>query len=134
MTMNTAEAKGAIVYGVPIAGGQHLLVAGRFDDRLLILSSTRMAQILGRQLPDLSQPGAAASALNQIWRQYEGWLWTNGLDRAFGRLLATDRLIAKDVLAGLGGYGPRTLHLAAFNTDGQPVGGYSIRLEPGPGA
>lgn len=129
MTLGTEEAKGTIVYGVPIAGGQHLLVAGKWDDRLLILSTTRLATLLGKQLPDLSEPGAAAFVFNELWRQFEGHLWTSGLDRAFGRLLATDRLIADNVLAALGGEGPRMLHLAAFNADRLPVGGYSIRLE-----
>lgn len=130
MTLDTKEAKGTLEYGVPIAGGQHLLVAGIRDEKLLILPTTALAKLLGRELPDLSEPGTAAGLFNEFWQRFEGQLWSDGLDRALGRILDTDKLIANDVLGALGGEGARTLQLAAFDVGRQPVGGFSIRLEP----
>jgi hypothetical protein len=132
MTLGADEVKGAIRYGVPIAGGQHLFVAGKRDERLLILPTTRLANLLGERFPDLSEPGVAAALFNEVWEQFEAELWADGLDRALGNLLDTDELMTKNVLRALGGEGARTLQLAAFDGRRNAVGGYSVRLEPNP--
>jgi hypothetical protein len=130
VTLGADKAKAAILYGVPVAGGQHLFVAGKWDERLLILPTTRLANLLGEQLPDLSEPGVASGLFNELWRQFEGQLSMDGLDRALGRLLDTEALIAKDVLQAFASEVARTLQLAAFDKSRRAVGGYSIRLEP----
>lgn len=97
---------------------------------LLILPTAGLARLLGEQLPDLSEPGTAAVLFREYWGRFEGQIWIDGLDRAFERLLDTDQLIVDNVLSALGGEGARTLHLAAFDAERPPVGGFSIRLEP----
>jgi hypothetical protein len=74
---------------VPPRGGER-------EDRLLILPTTRLANLLGERLLDPSEPSVAARLLNELWGQFEQML-TDGLDRALGRLLDTEELIAKDV-------------------------------------
>jgi hypothetical protein len=132
VTLDTRQAKGAIEYGVPISGGSHLLVGVMRDDVLLTAPTTALARLLGEALPSLSVPGTAARLFGELAPRLEGRLWAVGLDRAFGRLLGTDKLTVENVLATLGGDGPRTLQLVAFTTEWKPVGGYSIRMERGP--
>ena len=42
----------------------------------------------------------------------------------------TDELVGERVSLAFGGESAHTLQLASFNTDHQPLGGYTIRLEP----
>jgi hypothetical protein len=126
-----AEQREMVTFGVPIVGGQHLFVAGKWDERLLILPTTVLAEFLGGQLPDLSEPGSAAYVFNELWHRFEGELWHDGLDRAFARMFHTERLQVEHVLSALGAEGSATLHLAAFDSERRrPVGGYSVGLEP----
>jgi hypothetical protein len=129
VTLRTDEVKGALDYGLPIAGGQHLFVAGNLDGRLFILPSTRLARLLGGELPDLSEPGTAAGLFRELWGRFEGQLWTDGLDQALGRLLDTDKLIVERVVHAFGGDSTYWLQLAAFNAEREAIGGYSIGLE-----
>lgn len=122
------EGRKGILYGVPIAGGQHLLVAVKRDERLFILPTTALADLLGEQLPDLSEAGTAAAFFQEFRGRFDE-LWTDGLDRAFGRVLGTDEFSAERVLAALGTEGSATLHLSSFDAERRPVGGYSIGLE-----
>lgn len=117
-----------IIYGVPTKSGQHLLVAAKRDQQLFVIPTTALVKFLGGEAPDLSEPGTAA-ALFQEFRGRFDELWTDGLDRAFGRVLGTDELSAERLLDALRTEGSATVHLSSFDADRRPVGGYSIGLE-----
>lgn len=125
-----AKQRQMVTFGVPIVGGQHLFVAGKWDERLLILPTPVLAEFLGEELPDLSESGTAAFLFNELWPRFERELWHEGLDRAFARMFDAERLQAERVLSALRAESTATLHLAAFDAKRRrPVGGYSIGLE-----
>jgi hypothetical protein len=130
VTVASEDLKGTIQYGVPVKGGQHLLVAGNWDGKRLILPTVRLAKLLGGKLPDLSVPGTAAAVFAETWRQFEARLLPEGLDSAFGQVIDTRELMVANVVRALGGRGAHTLHLSTFSSERAPLGGYSIRLEP----
>lgn len=129
VTVASDDMKGTIQYGVPIAGGQHLLVAGNPEGTLLILPTVRLARLLGEKLPDLSRPGTAAAVFAETWQQFEGRFLPGRLDSAFGQVIDSQELVVANVVRALGGAGAHTLHLSAFSAERKPLSGYSIRLE-----
>ncbi len=128
VTLQSGEGKSELRYGVPIASGRHLFVGMGRNDRLVLLPTTQLAEILGEQRPDLSQAGTAASLFSRWARRFGDRLETTSLDAALGNLLDVPDLSAKTVASALGGLTTATLHLAAFDPEKRPSGGYSIAI------
>jgi hypothetical protein len=126
----TVEGRGALRYGVPIKGGQHLFVATKQGDRLLVVPTVQLGELVGDRLPDLSEPGTASHLFGRWARRYGDGLEAGSLDQALGKLLDVPDLRAERVITALGAEGTQTLHLASFNVEGRPLGGYSIGVVP----
>jgi hypothetical protein len=130
VSLESADPRGTIRYGVPIRGGQHLFVATGRGERLLILPTTQLVALFGEQPPDLSEAGTAARLFARYGRRAGEVLESGSLDDALTWLLDAGDLEAATVARALGGEGrSHTLHLAAFDRAGTPTGGYSVRIE-----
>jgi hypothetical protein len=116
-------------FGLPIAGGRHLLVAARRDDRLFVLPSARLAEWSEGKVPDLSRPGTAARLFDRVLRRAANDVPTGTLADAVGKLFDVPDLRAARLatLVALPDT-PATLHLAAFGSKDEPIGGYSVGL------
>lgn len=130
VTLETGEDKGALRYGVPITGGQHLFVATNQEGRLLILPTAQLAELFGEKLPDLSESGTASDLFGRWIKRSGDRLEAGSLDQALKRLLDVPDLRAERVASALGATGPQTLQLSAFDAQGRPSGGYSIGIVP----
>jgi hypothetical protein len=128
LTLTSKAGREPFRFGVPVAGGRHLFVAANRDGRLLIMPTTRLAEAFGENLPDLSEPGTAARLFARWLDRIGGDLEESALDRELARMLDAPDLTAEGVVKALGVDGSVAFHLATFDAEGQPGGGYSLEL------
>jgi hypothetical protein len=132
LTIELGEEPRALWFGPPIERGQHLLVATRQGDRLLVVPTAQLAELLGRGvLEGLSRPGTAAMLFSRWAGRHRDRLEPTSIEHTLGRMLDAPDLRARTVAAAFGISGPATVHLAAFDQKGQPTGGYSLRVAAG---